>query len=527
MCLKRLTVGAAAFAAACVCLAADPWPSYELVANGDFEAGNVTGNYKDSGVTSADLPGWVPTSCAKVKASGTYVKSGLNIGTYAMGLKTVKSTASCYQDVTVSEPGVYTISFQWVARPGNDKTNGGFNQQTVTVSFSQVVDGEVPAEYVLTSFAATTTDSLSTYSRTIDVKTAGTYRLKFFGTSSNDSTTSFNNVSVRKVDTLLENGFFDSGTASAYPYYSTGSGFSNPGWTLNSKCGLDPASGTWVATGRPVGAYAMFIQSHPNEDGVAYQDVTIEKPGLYTLAFDYAMRPGSQFAGQTAKVYFGKVGEGKSDVDEGDLLETLSPSSDVFTSYSRPVAVLSAGTYRLKFVGTSSADKATAYDNVRLFASEELVTNGEFEEGSFSVSYPWGAYANFANYSNPGWEVNNLGRVGLGCPFGIWMATGLEVGKYAMFIQTTADSGDVKAWQDVAVSAPGTYRVALNYVARPKDGNTDFSGQTIKISTTSSPRPRTPRSRRTRSTSPSRPLAHIGSCFRLRARRTAPRASTA
>ena len=75
MCLKRLTVGAAAFVAACVCLAADPWPSYELIANGDFEAGTVTGNYLDSGVTSAHLPGWVPTSCAKVKANGTYAKT--------------------------------------------------------------------------------------------------------------------------------------------------------------------------------------------------------------------------------------------------------------------------------------------------------------------------------------------------------------------------------------------------------------------------------------------------------------------
>ena len=122
---KVLCVGLVAVAA-CVC-AADPWPSYELVANGDFEAGaTMTGGYKDSGVTSSDLPGWVPTSCAKVKASGTYVKSGLNIGTYAMGLKTNNSNSSCYQDVTVPEPGVYRISFQWVARPG-----GTYNKQTI------------------------------------------------------------------------------------------------------------------------------------------------------------------------------------------------------------------------------------------------------------------------------------------------------------------------------------------------------------------------------------------------------------
>ncbi len=475
--LKGLVSGVMAVAAVCAC-ANDPWPSYELVANGDFESGTVFGNnggnYLDSGVTSAHLPGWVPTSCAKVKASGTYVNSGLNIGTYAMVLKTNNSTSTCYQDVTVPEPGVYRIAFQWVARPG-----GTYNKQTITVSFSQVVDGEVPDTNVLTTFAATTTDSLTAYHRTIDVKTAGTYRLLFSGTSSVDSSTAFDNVSVRKIDTLLENGFFDSGSVTANSgtwSYSNGSGFNNPGWELNDKCGIAKAGAPWVAGGRPVGEFAMFVQSNNGADGIAYQDVTIDKPGLYTLAFDYAARPG--YPDQTAKAYFGQITGDKTDLNEDDLLETFSPASDVYTSYSRPVAVLSVGTYRLKFVGSSSSDKATTYDNVRLFASEELITNGEFEEGSFSVKEPWGAYASFENYSNPGWQVNNPGRVGLGCPFGTWMATGLEVGKYAMFIQTRDSEGDTIAYQDVAVSAPGTYRVSLNYVAR----GGQYTGQTITIS---------------------------------------------
>ena len=298
MSMRSLVSGVAAAAAVCVC-SADPWPSYELVANGDFEAGTVTGDYKDSGVTSSDLPGWVPTSCAKVKATGTYIKSGLNVGTYAMGLKTNNSTSTCYQDVTVPEPGVYKISFQWVARPKGGNTE--YNKQTVTVSFSQVVDGEVPTTSVLTTFVGSEYNSISTYHRTIDVKTAGTYRLLFSGTSSVDSTTCFNNVSVRKIDTLLENGFFDSGSVTLNNgtwSYSNGSGFSNPGWTLNEKCGIAKAGAPWVAGGRPVGEFALFVQSNNGADGVAYQDVTIEKPGLYTLAFDYAARPN--YPDQTA-----------------------------------------------------------------------------------------------------------------------------------------------------------------------------------------------------------------------------------
>ena len=483
MSIKSFVVGLTAVTAASICVAA-PWPSYELVANGDFEAGNLVPNKKANGYgnyqegltgASAYIPGWTLVNCVKAKANGVYIPSGLPIGTYSICLKTNSgSPSSFYQDVTVPAPGVYRISFQWVAR-GKD-----YNKETVTVSFSQVVDGAVPTENVLTTFAATTYASLTTYHRTIDVKAAGTYRLLFSGTSSVDSSTAFDNVSVRKIDNLLENGFFESGTAGAYPHYSTNAGYDNPGWTISSG-GIAPAGSTWVANSGVVGTYAMFIQSNPGTDGFAYQDVTIETPGLYTLAFDYAARPKSgkyEFTGQTAKIYFGKIGGDKADVTEDDLLDTLSPASDAFVPYSRPVAVLSAGTYRLKFFGSSSADKATAYDNVRLFASEELVTNGEFEEGAFSVSQPWGAYANFANYSNPGWNTDVPGRIGLGCPFGTWIASGLEVGKYAMFIQTTASDQTASVWQDVAVSAPGTYHVALNYVARPGQ----FTGQTIKIS---------------------------------------------
>ncbi|MBR0068339.1 MAG: hypothetical protein IJQ00_12135, partial [Kiritimatiellae bacterium] len=218
---RRSALGATAicvlatFAAARVCLAADPWPSYELVANGDFEAGNLVPNKKATGYgnyqegltgASAYIPGWTLANCVKAKASGVYIPSGLPIGTYAICLKTINgSTSFFYQDVTVPAPGVYRISFQWVAR------GKSYNKETVTVSFSQVVDGAVPTENVLTTFAATTYASLTTYHRTIDVKAAGTYRLRFSGTSSVDSSTAFDNVSVRKIDNLLENGFFESG----------------------------------------------------------------------------------------------------------------------------------------------------------------------------------------------------------------------------------------------------------------------------------------------------------------------------
>ncbi|MBQ8113843.1 MAG: DUF642 domain-containing protein [Kiritimatiellae bacterium] len=259
MSIKGFVVGLTAVTAASICVAA-PWTSYELVANGDFEAGTVSGDYKEGlNGSNAHIPGWTLANCVKAKASNVYIASGLPIGTYAICLKTNSgSPSSFYQDVTVPAPGVYRISFQWVARPTSGKT--AYNKETVTVSFSQVVDGAVPTENVLTTFAATTYASLTTYHRTIDVKAAGTYRLLFSGTSSVDSSTAFDNVSVRKIDTRLENGFFESGTAGAYPHYSTNAGYDNPGWTISSG-GIAPAGSTWVANSGVVGTYAMFIQS--------------------------------------------------------------------------------------------------------------------------------------------------------------------------------------------------------------------------------------------------------------------------
>ena len=105
MSLKSFVFGLTAVTAASICVA-DPWPSYELVANGDFEAGTVSGNYQEGlNGSNAHIPGWTLANCVKAKANGTYIASGLPIGTYAICLKTNSgSPSSFYQDVTVPAP---------------------------------------------------------------------------------------------------------------------------------------------------------------------------------------------------------------------------------------------------------------------------------------------------------------------------------------------------------------------------------------------------------------------------------------
>ncbi len=103
-----------------------------------------------------------------------------------------------------------------------------------------------------------------------------------------------------------------------------------------------------------------------------------------------------------------------------------------------------------------------------LFAGEELVQNGDFEAG-FATASAWGAYANAGSskYSNPNWTVSPTNKGGLGKPNGTWMASGLAVGNYALFLQTADSTNPTLAYQGIGVSVPGKYRVAFNWTARP------------------------------------------------------------
>lgn len=101
------------------------------------------------------------------------------------------------------------------------------------------------------------------------------------------------------------------------------------------------------------------------------------------------------------------------------------------------------------------------------FADEELVRNGDFEAG-FATASTWGSYANGGSkYSNPNWTVEPTNKGGLGKPMGTWMASGLAVGNYALFLQTTDATNPARAYQGIGVSVPGKYRVAFNWTGRP------------------------------------------------------------
>ncbi len=98
-------------------------------------------------------------------------------------------------------------------------------------------------------------------------------------------------------------------------------------------------------------------------------------------------------------------------------------------------------------------------------ADDNLIKNGTFE-GTASQN-AWGAYANQGNFSCSDWEFLSPDRAGLGKPNGTWMASGLEVGDFALFIQTQSGNQNVIVRQKVTIQSAGRYRASFKYAGRP------------------------------------------------------------
>jgi hypothetical protein len=105
-------------------------------------------------------------------------------------------------------------------------------------------------------------------------------------------------------------------------------------------------------------------------------------------------------------------------------------------------------------------------------AGTEVVQNGDFEDCS-ATDQTWGSYAGKDGYSSPGWDVTVHG--GIAKPDGTWMNNKLDVGRFALFLQSYVDY-TASASQTLVVDEPGTYRISFKWAARP--GHT---GQSVNV----------------------------------------------
>ncbi len=186
-------------------------------------------------------------------------------------------------------------------------------------------------------------------------------------------TFSFAAAAKPEVRNLLKNGDSDAGSFTSdgvhgYSSTRTVKDVSNPHWkvTGGNDWGLDPASGVWVAKSFAVGRYALYVQTNQRRGchtATIQQDVEIDEPGDYGVAFRYTARPGANRGGAPFKVNIIK--------DASTITLKTVESARHWTAGGFACAscrIDRPGTATLQFfIEGGDADLANAFDDVWFF----------------------------------------------------------------------------------------------------------------------------------------------------------------
>ncbi len=193
---------------------------------------------------------------------------------------------------------------------------------------------------------------------------------------------------------LLQNWNFDEGAvgnnSGDWSYANGGNGFSLPGWTTSnsSRLGLAKANGTWVAKGRGIGKYALYLQTNGNTVD-ASQDVVVKVPGTYYYRFIYAGRPS--YIGATTELRLIHGGTSQT-------LASVTTTADTYATCEGTVEIAEAGDYTLQFFQLStSSDKANTIDEVVFARLDANATSGTVKVNEGATLEMNGKYDFFQN----------------------------------------------------------------------------------------------------------------------------------
>ena len=376
-------------------------PRKSILVNGFFDEGSkgsagrgLWGSVADAGFS---CPGWTlsPNDGSmgigltefhpQNNTGGTvWIGKGVPVCKHALYIQSnTAKAATAYQDVEITEPGNYKLSFRHTARPG--KTG-----QAMNVLFGRLTAAKTALDVTdrVTRFADTTTEWIGA-NHTVVALAPGRYRLEFRSEiMSSDTATLIDNVRLEPDDgNLVRNGDIESAsiksasTYNAWGNYMSTSGVSNPYWAVSSvnKVGVAVPNGTWMYNSAPVGKFAMYIQTgksdHPN--GYAYQDRDITVPGTYSIKYNYAARPNASsssaaYSGQQLMTTFGLL---RSTAGDGDIqilahdVKTVSNTA-ALEAFSTNVVVTTPHTYRFRLwataQGANEKDEASVVDRVSI-----------------------------------------------------------------------------------------------------------------------------------------------------------------
>jgi len=139
-----------------------------LVRNGDFEQSTiVSGDYGSLAEGTATAPYWqYANACGITKPNTVWTSLNSGLGSYAMFLQ---RASSAWQDIEIATPGIYSFSFNDVARTGKNLGPNTMNLLLIDVA-------NCVTNTILQHAPGKSTELLSRYG-IIYVPSAGTYRL--------------------------------------------------------------------------------------------------------------------------------------------------------------------------------------------------------------------------------------------------------------------------------------------------------------------------------------------------------------
>ncbi len=230
--------------------------------------------------------------------------------------------------------------------------------------------------------------------------------------------------------------------AGSFQYNPTGSP-----WTFSGNAGIESNGSAWSAANAPDGTQAAFLQTGTSgAAGQISQTVTLN-PGIYSISFWAAQRPG--YAVNPIQVQ----------VDGQNVGSPISPTSTSWGQYQTvSFTITSAGSHTIALVSTTpnNGDNDSFIDEVSL--SPEPIRDSSFESPALAA----GSF----QYNPTGSPWTFSGNAGIESNGSAWSAANAPDGTQAAFLQTGTSGAAGQISQTVNLN-PGTYYISFWAAQRP------------------------------------------------------------
>ncbi len=244
----------------------------------------------------------------------------------------LQQLGSIEQIINFATAGSYKVDLKAAQRSGNNQTFKVYFDNTLIATINPSSAGYLK------------------YTSNIFSVTAGNHTIKLVGTNplGGDNSVFIDDIGIVAVTTDL--GFETPVISSSpgYVYGPTGGSF-----TYTGTSGIVKNGGSFGNTNAPEGNQACFLQ----ESGYVKKMVNFPISSTYKINFKAAQRIGST---QTLKVYI-----------DGNLIGTITPSSNSYLSYSTNSYFVNAGSHTVKFTGTNplGGDNTIYIDDLQIQAT--------------------------------------------------------------------------------------------------------------------------------------------------------------